>query len=137
MPATIQDILANAPEGVRDALQNPRIRRWALYFIKAIVVVGLFCLLTQLAPHMPAVCVALMVIGIVLLCLFAYAQAAFAADMGNGRMQPLTGLLAGFCAIAAIPGGDDPLLLLCSALWALSNLCRIQPDTEETRHETA
>jgi hypothetical protein len=59
MPATIQDILANAPEGVRDALQNPRVRRWALYFIKAIVLVGLFCLLTQFAPHMPAACVAL------------------------------------------------------------------------------
>lgn len=59
MPATIQDILANAPEGVRDALQNPRVRRWVLYFIKAIVVVGLFCLLTQFAPHMPAACVAL------------------------------------------------------------------------------
>ena len=75
--------------------------------------------------------------ALLLLCLFAYAQAAFAADMGSGRMQPLTGLLAGFCAIAAIPGGDDPLLLLCSALWALSNLCRIQPTAEETRHEAA
>lgn len=58
-PSKIQNILSSAPEGLRTALQNPRVRRWVLYAVKAIALVGLFCLLTQLAPHMPAIGVAL------------------------------------------------------------------------------
>lgn len=59
MPATIQDILTSTPEGLRNALRNPRIRRWMLYALKAVALIGLFCLLSQFAPHMPAICVAL------------------------------------------------------------------------------
>ena len=58
-PSKIQNILSSAPEGLRTALQHPRVRRWALYAVKAIALVGLFCLLTQFAPHMPAIGVAL------------------------------------------------------------------------------
>lgn len=77
------------------------------------------------------------VAAILLLSLFAYAQTAFDADMGSRRMQLFTGLTAGFCAIAAIPGGEDPLLYLGGAIWALTNLCTLTPVPEEDSHEPA
>lgn len=63
----------------------------------------------------------------ILLTLFAYCQTAFDADMGNRRMQISTGLLATFFCLAAVAGGEDVLLYLTGALWAVTNLCRLVP----------
>lgn len=63
----------------------------------------------------------------VLLTLFAYYQTAFDVGLGKRRMQLATGLLAAFFCIAALAGGEDVLLYLAGALWALTGLCRLVP----------
>lgn len=75
--------------------------------------------------------------AILLLALFAYYQTAFDADLGKGRMQLLTGLLAGFFCIAAIPGGEDALLYLGGAVWSLTNLCSRKGASEGDPHAAA
>ena len=68
--------------------------------------------------------------GCLLLMLFAYYQTAFDVDMGSRRMQLGTGLLAVFFCFAAIPGSDTVLLYLTGGIWALTNLCELNPKTE-------
>lgn len=65
--------------------------------------------------------------GSLLLTLFAYQQTAFDVGMGNRRAQLSTGLLAAFFCIAAIAGGDNPVLYLTGSIWALTNLCNPVP----------
>lgn len=76
-------------------------------------------------------------VAVLLLALFAYYQTAFDVDLGKGRMQLLTGLLAGFFCIAAIPGGEDALLYLCGAVWSLTNLCSRKSASEGDSHGAA
>ena len=65
--------------------------------------------------------------AVLLLALFSYYQTAFDADMGSRRMQLITGLLAAFFCTAAVAGGEDVLLYLGGAAWAITNLCRLTP----------
>lgn len=65
--------------------------------------------------------------GAVLLSLFAYYQTAFDVGLGKRRMQLGTGLLAAFFCLAALAGGEDILLYLGGAVWALTNLCSLTP----------
>ena len=65
--------------------------------------------------------------GAIALTLFAYCQTAFDVSMGSRRMQLGTGLLAAFFCLAAMAGGDDPLLYLTGAVWTLTNLCALPP----------
>lgn len=61
------------------------------------------------------------------LTLFAYYQTAFDVGMGRRRMQLGTGLMAAFFCIAALAGGEDILLYLGGAVWAVTNLCNLTP----------
>lgn len=77
------------------------------------------------------------VAGILLLCLFAYYQTAFDADMGSRRAQLFTGLTAGFFCLAALADGADLALFAGGAVWALTNLCHVAPVTKDDSHEPA
>ena len=82
--------------------------------------------------------------GSIALTLFAYCQTAFDVSMGSRRMQLGTGLLAAFFCLAAMAGGDDLLLYLTGAVWALTNLCTLTsvpvkrkgPGTDRIQEET-
>ena len=65
--------------------------------------------------------------GIACLVLFSYYQTAFHVGLGKRRLQLLAGLLSSFFCIAAIAGGEDVLLYIGGALWALTNLCSLTP----------
>lgn len=65
--------------------------------------------------------------GVILLTLFAYYQTAFDVGLGKRRMQLGTGLLAAFACIAALAQGEDAVLYLSGAVWALTTLCRLTP----------
>ena len=73
-------------------------------------------------------------VGSILLCLFAYQQTAFDVSLGKRRMQLFTGLLTGFFCLAALAGGEDLLLYLGGAVWALTGLCRLTPVPRRRRN---
>lgn len=72
--------------------------------------------------------------AIVGLTLFSYYQTAFDAGMGSRRMQLATGLLGGFFCLAAVAGGEDILLYVGGAVWALTNLCSLTPVRRRRRN---
>lgn len=61
------------------------------------------------------------------LMLFAFYQAAFDVGSGRRRMQLAMGLMAVFSSLAAIPGADDPMLHASGCVWAVTNLCTLEP----------
>lgn len=63
----------------------------------------------------------------ILLALFAYYQTAFCVSLGKRRMQLGTGLLAAFFGLSAAAGGEDMMLYLGGAVWALTDLCNLTP----------
>lgn len=65
--------------------------------------------------------------GAICLTLFAYFQTAFDVSMSSRRKQLGTGLLAVFFCTAAAAGGEDVLLYLGGAAWAITNLCSLTP----------
>lgn len=75
--------------------------------------------------------------GVILLMLFAYYQTAFDVGLGKRRMQLLTGLMAAFACLAALAQGEDLLLYLTGAVWALTNLCRLVPVPRARKHTPA
>jgi len=81
-----------------------------------------------------------------LLCLFAYYQTAFDVGLGKRRMQLGTGLLAAFFCMTAAASGEDLMLYIGGAIWALTGLCSLTPvkrrrtnptETEGNDHEAA
>ena len=78
-------------------------------------------------------------LGTIALAFFAYYTAAFAADCGNRRMHLGSGLLTVLLCSGALSGGTYPLLYLGGIVWALTDLCRLQPppEEEESAHDAA
>lgn len=65
--------------------------------------------------------------GIMTLNLFSFYQTSFCTDMGNRRMQLVTGLLAVYFCLSSITEGIDVMLHIGSAIWVLTNLCAMIP----------
>ncbi len=65
--------------------------------------------------------------GVIFLALFSYYHTASDVDMVNPRPQQFTGLMAGYCCLAAMSGMEDSLLYLGGAFWALTNLSSPAP----------
>ena len=74
-------------------------------------------------------------LGCIALMLSAYYRAAFDSGIGRRRMQLFTGLAAGCLCLAAIPGSDSPMLFFGGSLWALTNLCVLEPPKRRRRQE--
>lgn len=66
-------------------------------------------------------------LGIVMVCLFAYYTAAFDADTGNRRMHLFTGLTAIYLCLVTIARTDYLLLFAGCLLWVQSDLCTLTP----------
>ena len=77
--------------------------------------------------------------GCVFLALATYYRMQFALGQGQRRALLFCGLTAGFCCIASLAGEGDKQFYLSGALWALTDLCSIQPPPypEEKNHVSA
>ncbi len=71
----------------------------------------------------------------VFLMLTAYYRAAFDSGIGRRRMQLFSSLAAGCLCLAAVPGSADPFLYAAGSLWALTNLCVLDPPRRHRRPE--
>ncbi len=77
-------------------------------------------------------------LALVVLILYCYQTAAFAADMGKRRTQLALGLLAVVLCGGALAGTETPLLLFAGGSFALTNLCALDPrPRREGSYETA
>ena len=74
-------------------------------------------------------------LGCALLMLFAYQHTAFAVGMGSRRLHLGMGLLATHCCITAIANMESPLLFAGGSLWALTNLCSIEPPVTKRQED--
>ena len=72
--------------------------------------------------------------ALLMLTVFAYYQTAFDENMGNRRMLLGSGLLAAFFCVAAMANGEDVLLYLTGAVWAVTNLCSLTPVKRRRRN---
>lgn len=63
----------------------------------------------------------------VFLAIFAYHKTAFSIGGGKRRMLLFSGLMAVFFCIGAIVGDGDARFFAAGAMWAVSNLCVIDP----------
>lgn len=63
----------------------------------------------------------------IFLAIFAYHKTAFSVDNGKRRMLLFSGLMAVFFCIGAIVGDGDARFFVAGAMWAVSNLCVIDP----------
>lgn len=69
-------------------------------------------------------------LGTLALALFAFHTAAFAVGMGNRRMQLITGLSAVYLLMAELATTSYSWLYLGGILWALTDLCALEPRQE-------
>lgn len=69
----------------------------------------------------------------IFLSLFAYQKAAFSADAGSRRMLLFSGLMALFFCVASLAGPGNGQFYAAGGLWAISNLCVIDPPKAEER----
>ena len=67
----------------------------------------------------------------IFLSLFAYQKSAFSVHMGSRQMLIFSGLMATFFCIAALAGVDHSRFFAASGIWAISNLCRMDPPHEQ------
>lgn len=65
--------------------------------------------------------------GCVALMLFAYYEASFDVGAGKRRMQLAAGLAAVYLGCVALSGSQYPLLYLGGAVWAVTDLCTLNP----------
>ena len=65
--------------------------------------------------------------GTIALMLFAFYTAAFSAGVGRRRMQLFFGLMAVYLLIAELAATDCSWLYLGGVLWALTDLCTLDP----------
>ena len=67
----------------------------------------------------------------IFLSLFAYQKAAFSTEMGSRRILLFSGLMAVFFCSGALHSPDDARFYAAGGLWAISNLCVIDPPKAE------
>lgn len=71
----------------------------------------------------------------VFLTLTAYYRMAFDARMGNRRALLFCGLMAGFFCICSLAGEGENRFYFAGGLWALTNLCVIEPPLPSRKTE--
>lgn len=69
--------------------------------------------------------------GCIFLSLFAYQKAAFSVNLGSRRMLIFSGLMAAFFCLSSLTGADNSRFFAASGIWAISNLCVIDPPREQ------
>ncbi len=67
------------------------------------------------------------------LMLSAYYRASFDVGIGRRRMQLFTGLAAGCLCLAAVPGASHWPVYLAGGVWAVTNLCVLEPPRRHRR----
>lgn len=66
-------------------------------------------------------------LAVVAMLCFSYYLAAAEAGVGKRRMALFTGLLSGYLCLVNLSCGEDPYLYLGGGIWALTNLCSLEP----------
>lgn len=75
--------------------------------------------------------------AVLTLLLAAYHLTTFDVNLGERKTYLFWALLASYCCIAALPGSENKLLLLCGAVWMLTNLCALRLRRKKAAQEPA